>query len=104
MKILNTMFQVMQKKGLKQRDLANYLNINPSVITTWKTRDTNPPTEYIIQICEFLQINLYELFGLENKSEMEHIYNMMTPEDKQIVDIIFNKYKETTKSSISKIG
>ena len=107
MTISERMFLLLETKGLKQKDLADFLGINPSVVNAWKKRGTNPPIEYAIRICSFLNVNIFELLGEESKeqSEIEIIYSKLSPEDKQIVDIIFDKYKkETVKLSFSKIG
>lgn len=95
MTINQRMFEILNKKGLKQKDLAEYLGVNQSVTTNWKMRGNNPPAELLIPICEFLNINIYELLGVENtsQSELERIYKKLQPEDKQIIDIIISKYK-----------
>lgn len=106
MTINEILFQKMKQKGLKQKDLAEYLGINQSVTTNWKQRGNNPPAEYLIRICEFLGCNIYELLGVEEKNEIIQIYNKLSSEDKAIVDIIFDKYKskEIEKLSDFKIG
>lgn len=106
MTINEILFKTLSEKCLKQKDLADYLDVNTSVITNWKKRGNNPPAEYIIPICEFLSITAYELLGVEeHKSEIEKIYNKLTAEDKAIVDIIFDKYKkEDVKLLDSKIS
>lgn len=53
MTINERLFNEMKEKKLKSTDLANILNINKTVISAWKSRGTNPPSEYIVQICEF---------------------------------------------------
>lgn len=66
MTINERLFTFLEQKNLKQSDLAKYLNVTYSVITAWKTRGNNPPAEYIIPICEFLNISVNELLGVEN--------------------------------------
>lgn len=81
-------FEIEQQK-LKQSDLARLLNVRTSVITTWKTRGTNPPAEYLAQICEFLNITIPDLFEIpdsnlsENQKEMLIQFNKL-PEREQI--------------------
>ena len=67
--IIERIMYMIDKKGLKATDLANVLHINPSVISTWKTRGKNPPAEYIVCICEFLNVSLqWLLTGEEPKA------------------------------------
>ena len=58
MSIIERIIAIMEYKQLKYSDLANFLNINKSVVSTWKKRKTNPPAELLVQICDFLQVSL----------------------------------------------
>ncbi len=66
MTINERLFTLLEQKNLKQSDLAKHLNVRNSVITAWKTRGNNPPSEYLIQICEFLNVSINDLLGLKN--------------------------------------
>ncbi len=61
MSIINRIIELLNKKGLKQTDLCSFLEINTSTFTTWKNRDTDPPTKYILRICKFIGITPYQL-------------------------------------------
>lgn len=105
MTINERLFKLLDEKKLKQSDLAKHLNVSQAVITTWKKRGTTPPAEYLIKICKFLNISIYELLGEDQKtmSELEHLYSKASPDDKATIDFILAKYKEQ-KSSNSMIG
>lgn len=76
MDIINRIIYILKERNLKQSDLCNYIGIKYNVFTTWKTRGTEPPTKYIIQICEFLGVSPYYLLtGKEN--------NPSLPDDEQ---------------------
>ncbi|MGN0318132.1 MAG: helix-turn-helix transcriptional regulator [Lachnospira sp.] len=81
MKINEKMFKIIKEQGKKKADLARLLEINTSVISTWEKRGTNPPAEYLIRICEFLNISIYELLGVEekNKNKILEAYNNADP-------------------------
>ena len=105
MTINERIFYTLENKHLKQADLARKLNVRTSVIASWKTRGSNPPIEYAAQICEFLNITIYELLDINSDNDIEKIYNLLSKEDKEIVDNIFSRYKyQEQKSSDSKIG
>ena len=107
MTINEKLFKLLEEKHIKQAELAAALNIRTSVIGNWKTRGTNPPAEYITHICDFLEIPVSELIGTckYDQYELITIYNKLTAEDKAIVDIIFDKYKnEDVKLLDSKIS
>lgn len=107
MTINQRLFNTLEEKHLKQADLARILNVRTSVIASWKTRGSNPPVDYIAQICEFLNISIYELLGIEPKyqSELEYLYSIATQQDKDTIDFILSRYKDNQEqSSTSMIG
>lgn len=69
MNINEKIFYYLEKKGLKQSDLANALNIRKSVISNWKSRGNCPNAEQIIIIADFLKVPICELLGIENKNQ-----------------------------------
>lgn len=102
-KILNEL----KKNNLKMIDLANALGVNKSVISAWKRRQTNPPLEYLVDICKLIKVSPNELLEYEdtNNDELSQIYNMLDETDKQVIDLILTKYKkENVKLLDSKIS
>lgn len=96
MSINEKIFNLLEKKNLKQSDLAKHLNVRNSVITAWKTRGNNPPVEYLVQICEFLDVSVYDMLEIksenvkndvtqisENEAELLSYFNYL-PEREQI--------------------
>lgn len=57
MTINQRLFEIMTKKGIKQTELANALNIKQQIVNNWKTRGTDPAMEYLPKICEMLNIS-----------------------------------------------
>lgn len=100
-------------RGLKSVDLAVLLNVNPSVISTWKSRNKNPPSEYVFCICEFLGVSpewlltgegskhpaketdvepsIWELQGYQRQAAEEH-YSNLTNEQAALL----NNYEKLT--------
>ena len=83
MTICERIFELINKKSLKTADLAKKLDIQQSVLSNWKKRNTNPPMEYALVICEFLGITIEEL--ITGKSG-----NAITPEEKRLLDAYKN--------------
>lgn len=75
MTINEKIFTEIKEKSLKKADLARLLQVNTSVIATWEKRGTNPPAEYLVRICEFLNISIYELLGIENENKIQEAYD-----------------------------
>lgn len=101
------LFTLLEKKGIKPTELARTLGVTTSTVSTWKTKGTDPPIKYLARISELLQTNIYDLLEIpQQKSEVEILYSRLSPDDKAVVDLILNKYKDVndTKSSNLKIG
>ncbi len=69
MDIINRILERLDDSSLTQADLCNYLGIKYNVFSTWKTRGTDPPTKYLVQICDFLKISLEYLLTGEETDE-----------------------------------
>ena len=70
MSIISNILSILEKKGISQAALCSHLHIGTSTMTTWKKRDTDPPSKYIIPICEFLDVVPYVvLTGEPRQSE-----------------------------------
>lgn len=107
MTINEKIFEEIREKKLKKADLARLLQVNTSVIATWEKRGTNPPAEYLIRICEFLNITIYELLGIENDNKIQAAYNAADPGTQAAVRKLLDiKEKEENQEELftSKIG
>ena len=104
MQIVERMFFTMKAKKLKSVDLAKKLGISKSVVSSWKSRSTNPPSEYIVPICEFLGVSLHFLLtGEEEQTEefnseeirLIHMFRELHPEIKHyITESVQHSYEE----------
>ena len=119
MTINQRIFKLLEERNLKSSDLASCLNIRDSTVCSWKSRGTNPPSDYLLRICEFLNISAnYLLSGEEitpklnpNESELLELFNQL-PEREQlkVIGMVEEKVKNLTsesktgKSSTSKVG
>lgn len=92
MLIIDRIVETLKEKGLTQADICKYLNIKSNVFTTWKTRKTDPPTKYLVQICDFLNISLeYLLTGEEKTSKVTTIESpikQLTENEKDILEML----------------
>lgn len=63
----------LKKHNLTQKELSNHLSIATSTINNWIKLNRSIPAEYIIPICEFLNITPYYLLTGKEKEEFENI-------------------------------
>lgn len=73
MTISDKIFEILQEKGMTQKEFSERTGIAQSAISDWKRKRTNPVSEKILIICEVLGITPEELLsgaegeGLRNK-------------------------------------
>ena len=71
MSISERMFKLLEEKNKKSVDLAAVLDVGTGQISTWKKRNTDPPSKYISKICEFLDVSYeYLLTGKESSTSL----------------------------------
>lgn len=107
MTINEKIFTEIKEKSLKKADLARLLQVNTSVIATWEKRGTNPPAEYLVRICEFLNISIYELLGIKNENKIQEAYDAADPGTKAAIRKLLDiKDQEQSQDELftSKIG
>ena len=68
-----------------------------------------PPAEYLTRICEFLNITIYELLGIENENKIQEAYNAADPGTQAAVRKLLDikekpQYIIKSKLSDTKIG
>lgn len=89
MTIGNRVLTLLNEKGLKQKDLADYLGTKPSTVNGWKEPNRNPSSDLIVRICEFLGTS-YE-FILTGTEKITHSYSS---EDSEWLSLIHQLPKE----------
>ena len=55
--------QSLKEKGLTQKQLARFLNVQPSTLCEWLNNHNEPPMDAISDISDFLEVSIDYLFG-----------------------------------------
>ena len=50
------MFHLLETAGNNQKELALYLGVDESTISTWKRRGTDPPSAVILKVAEYFRV------------------------------------------------
>ena len=56
-------FELLDKRGMSQKEFSEKTGIAQSSISDWKRKKTNPVSEKILIICSVLDVTPYELLG-----------------------------------------
>lgn len=59
--------EILEAKGLKQADLARYLNVRTSLISYYANNDVMPNTETLFKIADYLHVTVDELLGRDTR-------------------------------------
>lgn len=115
MTINERIFKLLENNNKSQKDFAEYIGTTPQVINKWKTRGTNPPSEYIYKIAEYF--NTSTVYILTGETEQQHLnqeekllvkyYRNISGEQQKIVMNTAEQFyncQPTGLSSESKIG
>ena len=72
--IIDNLIKLLNEKNIPQNELCAHLDITTSTFSTWKKRNSDPPSKYIIRICEFLRVSPEELLsGKKSESTMDEL-------------------------------
>lgn len=63
MTISEKIFEILDTKGISQKEFSIATNIPQSTISDWRKKKTNPASDKILVICDFLDITPYQLLS-----------------------------------------
>lgn len=63
MTISQKIFEIIDAKGMSQKEFSEATGIPQSTISDWRKKNTNPASDKILIICETLGISPYELLS-----------------------------------------
>lgn len=95
MEFIETLNKLIQKNNITKTELARQIDVSEGTIRQWYNGKM-PTLDKIIKLSNYFTISIDDLVGnqITREDNISAIYNKLNPEDKQIVDIIFNKYKK----------
>ncbi len=61
--------KVRKEKGLTQKDVAEGIHVDQSVISSWERGTGNPTFLNVYKLCQFFDMTIDELLGIERKKK-----------------------------------
>lgn len=78
MSIGKKLLSLRKQEGISQQDLASYLHVSRQTISKFEHDMSLPDMDMIMKICEYYQIPLNELLGIENSTnDTTELYNQI---------------------------
>ena len=103
MDFLTNLDNLIKDNKITRTELARNIGISEGTIRQWYNGKL-PTLDKIIKLSEYFSISIDELVGCKKYNDIEYIYSTLDTRDKEIVDLIFDKYKNTKKSSDYRTG
>ncbi len=106
MTIIERVLQLLEIKKLKISDLCTYLDVPNGLISNWKVRGTDPPSKYILQIAQLLDVSVEYLLTGQEKITID--ITLVSNEEKELItnyrfleledrDLVFKLLKSISK-------
>ena len=67
MSIIERIINILEIRGLKRADLARHIGKSTGQISMWEKRKSNPPSDMLPKIAEFLNVSVDYLLGKETE-------------------------------------
>lgn len=90
-------------RGKLSKDVAADLKMTPASISRYLTGARDPELPYVVKIAEYFGVTVDWLIGISPDKyeplpadirEFAELYSLASPDDKRIIQIVLNKYKE----------
>ena len=83
--ISKRIFELMEERGVSQKELSERTGISTSTISDWKNKGNAPTSEKISSICNALNITADVIF---NDVEIEHVKTRVITEESELWDFV----------------
>lgn len=97
--ISKRIFELMEERGVSQKELSERTGISTSTISDWKNKGNAPTSEKISSICNALNITADVIF---NDVEIEHVKTRVITEESELWDFV-NAYDNLSASAQKRV-
>ncbi len=88
MQIYERVFDILQKKGMTQKEFSEKTGIPQSTISDWKGKHVNPAADKIMIICKVLEISPYDILSGTENSKYENVDYLVINKSSEEYEII----------------
>ena len=104
MTISEKIFELLDKRGMSQKEFSERTGIAQSSISDWKRKKTNPVSEKILIICEVLNVTPYELLeGTDGEGTRSNPSDMILLEKNSEYGKVFCEFMSMDRGSQNRI-
>jgi transcriptional regulator with XRE-family HTH domain len=92
--MLNNLKIARQKKGLKQKELGDLLDLSPKTISNYEAGTRDPDIKTLIKMARILEVTIDYLVGLEEKTLVEQIRDRIAELNREELADLLGDYIE----------
>ncbi len=96
MDINKRIFEVLDEKGISQKELSKRTGISESTISDWKRKGKTPGIDKLILLCEKLNVDIYSLAGIDYEYQLDD-------DEKLVIDMYRSTDSESKKRLLAYI-
>ena len=90
----NLLSYLIETSGKSRTEIAAQTDIRPATLSRYLSGDRTPTLEYAAALADYFGVSIDWLVGKTNDtSELLHLYNIASDDDKLIIDTVLKKYK-----------
>lgn len=91
----NLLSYLIETSGKSRTEIAAQTDIRPATLSRYLSGDRTPTLEYAAALADYFGVPIDWLVGKTNDtSELLHLYNIASDDDKLIIDTVLKKYKK----------
>lgn len=94
-------FMILKERRISQAEFASAMGIAPSVISDWKRKGTNPATDRILPICQYLNVSPTYLLDTSETTSVPPFHGDYTDSENDLIEVY---RKLNTKSQTRLLG
>lgn len=88
-----------KEKNLKQKDLADFLNIAKSTYCGWEKNISQPSIENLIKLANYFECSVDYIIGRANEADIITIQNELSNDEQELL----NDYRKLNRAAQSKV-
>lgn len=96
--ILSNITEIMEEKGITQKQLTDHLKISKSAYTDWKSGKNKSFMKHLDKIAVFLNVSVEELISVEKKEQATPTEQPVDEIDKEILELTADMTEEEKNS------
>lgn len=101
MQIYERVFDILRKKEMSQKELAQKTGISQSTISDWKNKGINPSSDKIMIICDALEVSPYDILSGTDEKYVDVDYVIIDKKSEEFM--LIETYRNASESNKNRL-